>query len=95
MTLFPFPSLFLRSELEPSACHDKLEENAMDCRPKLIICRGSAYPNPWDYAGFRSIVDKGTLPNDGMAILGTSMEFSPHPRVYKYGLGKSELPLKS
>lgn len=38
--------------------HDKLEEKAMDFRPKLIICGGSAYPRDWDYARFRDIADK-------------------------------------
>jgi len=37
---------------------DKLEEKAMDFRPKLIICGGSAYPRDWDYAKFRAIADK-------------------------------------
>lgn len=37
--------------------YDKLEEKAMDFRPKLIICGGSAYPREWDYARFRSIAD--------------------------------------
>ena len=39
--------------------HDKLEEKAMDYRPKLIICGGSAYPREWDYARLRQIA--GTL----------------------------------
>lgn len=38
--------------------YDKLEEKAMDFRPKLIICGGSAYPRDWDYARFRSVADK-------------------------------------
>ena len=38
--------------------YDKLEEKAMDFRPKLIICGGSAYPRDWDYARFRDIADK-------------------------------------
>jgi glycine hydroxymethyltransferase len=37
---------------------EKLEEKAMDFRPKLIICGGSAYPRDWDYAKFRAIADK-------------------------------------
>ncbi|KAG9446044.1 hypothetical protein H6P81_012172 [Aristolochia fimbriata] len=37
---------------------EKLEEKAMDFRPKLIICGGSAYPRDWDYAKFRTIADK-------------------------------------
>ncbi|KAI0522989.1 hypothetical protein KFK09_005378 [Dendrobium nobile] len=38
--------------------YDKLEEKALDFRPKLIICGGSAYPRDWDYGRFRSIADK-------------------------------------
>eukprot|EP00252_Welwitschia_mirabilis_P027121 TRINITY_DN918_c0_g1_i1.p1 TRINITY_DN918_c0_g1~~TRINITY_DN918_c0_g1_i1.p1 ORF type:complete len:472 (-),score=69.59 TRINITY_DN918_c0_g1_i1:358-1773(-) len=38
--------------------YDKLEEKALDFRPKLIICGGSAYPRDWDYAKFRAIADK-------------------------------------
>lgn len=38
--------------------HDKLEERAMDYRPKLIICGGSAYPREWDYRRLREIADK-------------------------------------
>jgi len=38
--------------------YDKLEEKAMDFRPKMIICGGSAYPRDWDYARFRAIADK-------------------------------------
>ncbi|KAF2288984.1 hypothetical protein GH714_023248 [Hevea brasiliensis] len=38
--------------------YDKLEEKAMDFRPRLIICGGSAYPRDWDYARFRSVADK-------------------------------------
>ncbi|KAK6138585.1 hypothetical protein DH2020_027663 [Rehmannia glutinosa] len=38
--------------------YDKLEEKAMDFRPKLIICGGSAYPRDWDYKRFRAVADK-------------------------------------
>nr|VDD11535.1 unnamed protein product [Brassica rapa] len=38
--------------------YDKLEEKAMDFRPKLLICGGSAYPRDWDYARLRSVADK-------------------------------------
>ncbi|TXG72648.1 hypothetical protein EZV62_001227 [Acer yangbiense] len=38
--------------------YDKLEEKALDFRPKLIICGGSAYPRDWDYARFRAVADK-------------------------------------
>ncbi|GAB2221745.1 hypothetical protein Droror1_Dr00012933 [Drosera rotundifolia] len=38
--------------------YEKLEEKALDFRPKLIICGGSAYPRDWDYKRFRSVADK-------------------------------------
>ncbi|XP_031112670.1 serine hydroxymethyltransferase 4 isoform X1 [Ipomoea triloba] len=38
--------------------YDRLEEKALDFRPKLIICGGSAYPRDWDYKRFREIADK-------------------------------------
>lgn len=37
---------------------DRLEEKAMEFRPKMIICGASAYPRDWDYARFRAIADK-------------------------------------
>lgn len=38
--------------------YDKLEERALDFRPKILICGGSSYPREWDYARFRLIADK-------------------------------------
>ncbi|XP_031393057.1 serine hydroxymethyltransferase 7 [Punica granatum] len=38
--------------------YDKLEEKALDFRPKILICGGSSYPREWDYARFRNIADK-------------------------------------
>ncbi|KAL8535981.1 hypothetical protein ACS0TY_011573 [Phlomoides rotata] len=38
--------------------YDKLEERALDYRPKILICGGSSYPREWDYARFRQIADK-------------------------------------
>lgn len=38
--------------------YEKLQEKAMDFRPKLIICGGSAYPREWEYAKLREIADK-------------------------------------
>ncbi|BFG19194.1 hypothetical protein CerSpe_054680 [Prunus speciosa] len=38
--------------------YDKLEERAVDYRPKILICGGSSYPREWDYARFRHIADK-------------------------------------
>ena len=38
--------------------YNKLEEIAINEKPKLIICGGSAYSQDWDYAKFREISDK-------------------------------------
>ena len=38
--------------------YDRLEEKALDFRPRLIICGGSAYPRDWDYKRFRDVADK-------------------------------------
>ena len=38
--------------------YDKLEDKALDFRPKMIICGGSAYPREWDYKRLREIADK-------------------------------------
>lgn len=38
--------------------YDALEQKALDFRPKMIICGGSAYPREWDYKRFREIADK-------------------------------------
>ena len=38
--------------------YDKPEEKALDFRPKLIICGGSAYPRDSDFARFRAVADK-------------------------------------
>jgi glycine hydroxymethyltransferase len=38
--------------------YEKLEEKALDFRPKLIISGGSAYPRDWDYKRLRQIADK-------------------------------------
>ncbi|KAH9624869.1 hypothetical protein KSS87_002567 [Heliosperma pusillum] len=38
--------------------YDKLEEKALDFRPKILICGGSSYPRDWDYVRLRQIADK-------------------------------------
>ena len=38
--------------------YDKLEEKALDFRPQMIICGGSAYPREWEYERLRAIADK-------------------------------------
>ena len=37
---------------------DKVEEKALEVKPKMIICGASAYAREWDYARFRAIADK-------------------------------------
>ncbi|PIN03678.1 Glycine/serine hydroxymethyltransferase [Handroanthus impetiginosus] len=57
-------SIFFESlpyKVNPQTGHvdyDKLEERALDFRPKILICGGSSYPREWDYARFRQIADK-------------------------------------
>ncbi|KAL6964384.1 Serine hydroxymethyltransferase 7 [Sarracenia purpurea var. burkii] len=38
--------------------YDKLEERALDFRPKILICGGSSYPREWDYVRLRQIADR-------------------------------------
>ncbi|XP_059454285.1 serine hydroxymethyltransferase 7 [Corylus avellana] len=38
--------------------YEKLEEKALDFRPKILICGGSSYPREWDFARLRQIADK-------------------------------------
>ncbi|KAI4389131.1 hypothetical protein MLD38_001388 [Melastoma candidum] len=38
--------------------YEKLEEKALDFRPKILICGGSSYPREWDYARFRHVADR-------------------------------------
>ena len=48
--------------------YDKLEEKAMDFRPKMLICGGSAYPREWDYKRLYEIAQKvGALLMSDMA----------------------------
>lgn len=37
---------------------DRVEETALEVKPKLIICGASAYSRDWDYERFRAIADK-------------------------------------
>ena len=38
--------------------YDKLRENALVYRPRMIIAGGSAYPREWEYARMRAICDE-------------------------------------
>lgn len=54
-----FESLPYRTDVSSGLIdYDKLEEQAILFRPKLIICGASAYPREFDYARFRAIADK-------------------------------------
>lgn len=64
--------------------YDKLEEKALEFRPKMIICGASAYPREWDYARFRAICDKvGAVLLVDMAhisgLVATGVSDSPFP----------------
>jgi glycine hydroxymethyltransferase len=37
---------------------DKVEQKALEAKPKLIICGASAYSRDWDYERFRAIADQ-------------------------------------
>lgn len=38
--------------------YDRLEERALDFRPKILICGGSSYPREWDYVRLRQVADR-------------------------------------
>ena len=38
--------------------YDKLEDKALDYRPKILICGGSSYPRDWDFSRVRQIAHK-------------------------------------
>ncbi|CAN8288728.1 unnamed protein product [Cochlearia groenlandica] len=38
--------------------YDRLEDRALDYRPKILICGGSSYPRDWDFPRVRLIADK-------------------------------------
>lgn len=38
--------------------YDRLEDRAIEFRPKLLVCGGSAYPREYDYERFRRIADQ-------------------------------------
>ncbi|CAN6725579.1 unnamed protein product [Malus baccata var. baccata] len=63
--------------------YDKLEEKALDFRPRLLICGGSAYPRNWDYVRFRAIADKcGALLLCDMAHISGLVAEAANPFEY-------------
>jgi glycine hydroxymethyltransferase len=37
---------------------DEVARIAHECKPKLIVCGGTAYSRPWNWARFREIADE-------------------------------------
>lgn len=65
--------------------YDKLEDKAMDFRPKLIVCGGSAYARDWDYARFREIADKcGAMLMMDMAHISGLVAAGVVPSPFEY-----------
>ena len=63
----------------------KLEEKAMDFRPKMLICGGSAYPRDWDYAKFREIADKcGAMLMMDMAHISGLVAAEEHSQPFDF-----------
>ena len=54
---------------------DKVEQLALEHKPKLIICGASAYSRDWDYKRFRAIADQV-----GALLLACLLYTSPSPR---------------
>ena len=65
--------------------YDKLEESALNYRPKMLICGGSAYPRDWDYARFREIADKcGALLMMDMAHISGLVAAEEHTQPFEF-----------
>ena len=63
----------------------KLEEKAMDFRPKMLIMGGSAYPRDWEYAKFREIADKcGAMLMMDMAHISGLVAAEEHAQPFEY-----------
>ncbi len=59
MSVFPneFGCLFVCLACVGLVDYEKLAENALLFRPKMILCGGSAYAREWDYPALRKIAD--------------------------------------
>ena len=67
--------------------YDALEAQALECRPKLLIAGGSAYPRIIDFARMRAIADKaGALLHVDMAhfagLVAAGLHPSPLPHAH-------------
>ncbi|KAF8088466.1 hypothetical protein N665_0541s0031 [Sinapis alba] len=65
--------------------YEKLEEKALDYRPKILICGGSSYPRDWDFPRFRFIADKcGAVLMFDMAQISGLVAAKEAPNPFEY-----------
>ena len=81
------PSFYSVEEESGKVDYEKLEQKALEEKPKLIICGASAYSQDWDYARFREIADKvGALLMADIAhpagLVATGIHPSPWPHCH-------------
>ena len=82
--LFNFKSYGVNRETEVID-YDALEQQAMECKPKLIVAGASAYPRTLDFPRFRAIADKvGALLMVDMAHIAGLVAAGVHPSPVPY-----------
>uniref|UniRef100_A0A1J3EXU3 Serine hydroxymethyltransferase n=1 Tax=Noccaea caerulescens TaxID=107243 RepID=A0A1J3EXU3_NOCCA len=65
--------------------YDKLEEKALDYRPKILICGGSSYPRDWEFPRFRHVADKcGAVLMFDMAQISGLVAAKECPNPFEY-----------
>jgi glycine hydroxymethyltransferase len=65
--------------------YDAVERLAEECRPKVIVAGGSAYPRHWDFAKFREIADKvGAIFLVDMAHFAGLVAGGAHPSPFPH-----------
>lgn len=65
--------------------YDKVMEQALECKPKLIVCGASAYPRIIDFAKFREIADAcGAYLMVDMAHIAGLVAAGVHPNPVPY-----------
>ncbi|XP_013605725.1 PREDICTED: serine hydroxymethyltransferase 6-like [Brassica oleracea var. oleracea] len=65
--------------------YEKLEEKALDYRPKILICGGSSYPRDWEFPRFRFIADKcGAVLMFDMAQISGLVAAKEAPNPFEY-----------
>ncbi|RID51606.1 hypothetical protein BRARA_H02257 [Brassica rapa] len=65
--------------------YEKLEEKALDFRPKILICGGSSYPRDWEFPRFRFIADKcGAVLMFDMAQISGLVAAKEAPNPFEY-----------